>query len=79
MKKVIEISKPNIEKEAIELVVKVLKSGFLPQGILVEKFEEEIELIKLPQQIPEVLPFGLNQVVPMAAGETIQWSIHDLT
>jgi len=42
MKKVIEISKPNIEKEAIELVVKVLKSGFLPQGILVEKFEEEI-------------------------------------
>lgn len=41
--------------------------------------QEEIELIKLPQQIPEVLPFGLNQVVPMAAGETIQWSIHDLT
>lgn len=40
--------------------------------------QEEIELIKLPQQIPDSMPFGLNQVVPMAAGETIQWSIHDL-
>lgn len=42
MKKVIEISKPNIGKEEIERVVKVLKSGFLSQGILVEKFEEKI-------------------------------------
>ncbi|MCL9683082.1 dihydroorotase [Legionella maioricensis] len=41
--------------------------------------QKEIELIKSPQQIPAFMPFGLNQVVPMAAGETIQWSIHDLT
>ena len=40
--------------------------------------QEEIELIKSPQRIPEYLPFGLNQVIPMAAGETIQWGIHDL-
>jgi dihydroorotase len=39
--------------------------------------QEEIELIRSPQRIPEYLPFGLNQVVPMAAGETIQWGIHD--
>ena len=38
--------------------------------------QEKIELIKSPQQVPDSMPFGLNQVVPMAAGETIQWSIH---
>lgn len=42
MKRIIGISKPNIGKEEIELVVKVLKSGHLSQGILVKKFEEEI-------------------------------------
>lgn len=42
MKKVIEISKPSIGREEIEIVVKVLKSGHLSQGILVKKFEEEI-------------------------------------
>lgn len=39
--------------------------------------QEEVELIKSPQQIPNSMPFGPNQVVPMAASETIQWSIHD--
>lgn len=42
MKKIIEISKPIMEREEIDAVIKVLKSGRLSQGILVEKFEEEI-------------------------------------
>ncbi|TAL64836.1 MAG: dihydroorotase [Legionella sp.] len=37
---------------------------------------EEIELIESPQQVPEVLPFGAERVVPMAAGETLKWSIN---
>lgn len=41
--------------------------------------QEQIELIKSPQLIPDFLPFGTHQVVPMAAGETINWRIHDLT
>jgi dihydroorotase len=40
--------------------------------------QQEIELIKSPQQIPNSMSFGLEQVIPMAAGEIIQWSIHDL-
>lgn len=39
--------------------------------------QEQIELIKLPQTIPHSMPFGLNQVIPMGAGETLPWSIHD--
>ena len=39
--------------------------------------EEQIQLIKSPQFIPATLPFGLNQVVPMAAGETLKWSINE--
>lgn len=35
-----------------------------------------IELIKSPQTIPGFLPLGADKVVPMAAGETIPWSIH---
>lgn len=42
MKKTIEISKPNMGNEEIEMVVKVLKSGHLSQGALVKKFEKEI-------------------------------------
>ncbi|MFI4963260.1 MAG: dihydroorotase [Legionellales bacterium] len=38
-----------------------------------------IELIKSPQTIPNSLPFGIDRVVPMAAGDIIPWSIHDLT
>ncbi|BCA97139.1 dihydroorotase [Legionella antarctica] len=40
---------------------------------------EEIELIKSPRQIPDSMPFGPNQVVPIAAGETIQWGINEPT
>ena len=38
--------------------------------------QEQIELIKSPQVIPNSLPLGSAQVVPMAAGEIIPWSIH---
>lgn len=39
--------------------------------------QEEIELIKSPQLIPESLDLGAHQVVPIAAGETIQWGVHE--
>lgn len=35
-----------------------------------------VELVKLPQTIPHYLPLGKNKVVPMAAGETIHWSVN---
>ncbi len=38
-----------------------------------------IELIEQPQIIPPVLPFGREQVVPIAAGSTLQWSINEPT
>ena len=38
-----------------------------------------IELIEQPQVIPQSLPFGNQQVVPIAAGCTLQWSIHEPT
>ena len=38
--------------------------------------KEEIELIQSPQIIPKSMPFGSTEVIPMAAGETIQWSVH---
>ncbi|KTD00449.1 dihydroorotase, homodimeric type [Fluoribacter gormanii] len=41
--------------------------------------QQHIELIRTPQKIPDYLPLGSNQVVPIAAGETIQWSIHEPT
>lgn len=40
---------------------------------------EKIELINQPHIIPETLPFGLDQVVPLAAGHTLQWSIREFT
>lgn len=39
--------------------------------------QQHIELIKSPQTIPNYLPLGSSTVVPIAAGETIQWSIHE--
>ncbi|MDP3705267.1 MAG: dihydroorotase [Legionellaceae bacterium] len=40
---------------------------------------ERIELIQQQQTIPLMLPFGNKQVVPLAAGSTLQWSIHDIS
>lgn len=40
--------------------------------------QDRIELIKSPQTIPSSLPFGTERVVPMAAGDTLPWSIHGL-
>lgn len=40
---------------------------------------ERIELIEQQQVIPQVLPFGREQVVPIAAGESLQWSVHEST
>jgi len=40
---------------------------------------EQVELVKSPQTIPSQLPLGQNKVVPVAAGETIPWSVNDLT
>lgn len=41
--------------------------------------KECIELIEQPQIVPHSLPFGREQVVPIAAGSTLQWSIHEPT
>ncbi|MFT4058178.1 MAG: dihydroorotase [Legionella sp.] len=38
--------------------------------------QQHIELIRSSQIIPKCLPLGAGHVVPMAAGETIHWSIH---
>ena len=40
---------------------------------------ERIELAKASQVIPQTLAFGHDQVVPLAAGSTLQWSIHEST
>ena len=39
---------------------------------------EQIELIEKPQRIPEKLCFGSEFVVPIAAGETIKWSVNEI-
>ena len=39
--------------------------------------KERIELIEKPLVIPQSLPFGKDQVVPVAAGSTLQWSVHE--
>ncbi len=39
--------------------------------------DEQIELIEQQQIIPHYLPFGHEQVVPVAAGSTLQWRIHE--
>lgn len=36
---------------------------------------DQIELIKSPQTVPESLPFGNSKVVPIKAGEVIEWSL----
>jgi len=36
-----------------------------------------VELIKKPHKIPLSQPLGNDKVVPMEAGETVFWSIHD--
>ena len=38
--------------------------------------QERIELVRLPQTIPELLPLGDTFVKPMGALESIPWSIH---
>lgn len=40
---------------------------------------ERIELINQPYDIPQTLPFGHDYVVPLAAGQTLQWSIREFT
>lgn len=37
--------------------------------------EENITLVKQPWQVPESYPFGEETVIPMAAGQTLQWQI----
>jgi dihydroorotase len=34
-------------------------------------------LVKRPQVIPDSLPFGTDKVIPLAAGSTLNWSIHE--
>ncbi|KTD07614.1 dihydroorotase [Legionella jamestowniensis] len=39
--------------------------------------KEQLTLKKSPQLVPAILPFGADKVIPIAAGETLPWSIHD--
>lgn len=39
--------------------------------------KEQITLSKTAQKIPEFLPFGTETVVPIAAGQSLSWSIHE--
>lgn len=39
--------------------------------------QEQIELIHKPSTIPQALPFGNNQVIPIAAGSRLNWSIDE--
>lgn len=41
------------------------------------KNKGSLELIKSSQVIPDFLPFGSTKVVPMAAGETLEWRVND--
>ena len=36
-----------------------------------------IELLKKPLTIPNFLPFGKDRVIPLAAGQVLQWSTID--
>lgn len=38
---------------------------------------EEIELIKTSQRIPQSLPLGREEVIPVLAGETLPWSVYE--
>ncbi|HID1455046.1 TPA: dihydroorotase [Legionella pneumophila] len=38
--------------------------------------QQQLELIKSPQTIPNSMSFGSTHVVPIAAGDTINWSIN---
>ncbi len=37
----------------------------------------EIELVKKPQRIPDVLNFDFGQIVPVGAGTVLQWSVNE--
>jgi dihydroorotase len=39
---------------------------------------EKITLIRKPWQVPDSYPFGEETVIPMAAGETLQWQLEHL-
>jgi dihydroorotase len=39
--------------------------------------DAELELIRSPQTIPPLLPLGKDSVVPMGAGTTLNWSVHE--
>lgn len=40
--------------------------------------KDQCELIKTPQTVADTLPLGQHLVVPIAAGETISWSVNGL-
>ena len=43
------------------------------------KTNERLELVKVAQTVPDTLPLGHEKVIPIAAGNTLQWSIHEST
>ncbi len=41
--------------------------------------KNHIEMIEKEQKIPGCLPFGTDKVIPIAAGSTLAWSVHEPT
>ena len=39
--------------------------------------QKQIELRSIPQIVPAKLKFGSDWVIPIAAGQTLQWSVHE--
>jgi len=39
--------------------------------------QNRIELVKQQQIVPHGLPFGNDHVIPIAAGQTLEWSVHE--
>lgn len=39
--------------------------------------EETIDVMRKSIAVPETLAFGKNVVIPIAAGQTLEWSVHD--
>ncbi|NNE39014.1 MAG: hypothetical protein HKN08_11965 [Gammaproteobacteria bacterium] len=36
---------------------------------------KKVTLTKQPWEVPNILPFGYGEVVPLMAGETLQWKL----
>jgi dihydroorotase len=38
---------------------------------------QQLQLVNVPQSIPEVLSYAFGEIVPVAAGTVLNWSVHE--